>query len=85
MKLKLTIEGKVYEVEVDAAEPEQPRPGYVPPVGQTRVSAAAPPAAPPPRVRKRPQMRAKCAAARSPAWWFESRRRSANRFKPTMS
>ena len=46
MKLKLTIEGKVYEVEVDAAEPEQPRPGYVPPVGQTRVSAAAPRAAP---------------------------------------
>ena len=42
MKLKLTIDGKVYEVEVDAAESEQPRPGYVPPVGQTRVPAAAP-------------------------------------------
>ena len=46
MKLKLTIDGKVYEVEVDAAESEQPRPGYVPPVGQTRVPAAAPRTAP---------------------------------------
>jgi biotin carboxyl carrier protein len=46
VKLKLTIDGKVYEVDVDAAEPEQPRPGYVPPVGQTRVPAAAPRAAP---------------------------------------
>jgi methylmalonyl-CoA carboxyltransferase 1.3S subunit len=46
VKLKLTIEGKVYEVEVDAAEAEQPRPGYVPPVGQTRVPAATPRAAP---------------------------------------
>ena len=46
MKLKLTIDGKVYEVEVDAAESEQNRPGYVPPVGQTRVPAAAPRAAP---------------------------------------
>jgi len=46
VKLKLTIDGKVYEVDVDAAEPEQPRPGYVPPVGQTRVPAPAPRAAP---------------------------------------
>jgi biotin carboxyl carrier protein len=46
VKLKLTIDGKVYEVEVDAAESEQPRPGYVPPVGQTRVPAAVPRAAP---------------------------------------
>ena len=48
MKLKLTIDGKVYEVDVDATEPEQPHPGYVPPVGQMRVPAAAPPAAPAP-------------------------------------
>jgi biotin carboxyl carrier protein len=47
VKLKLTIDGKVYEVEVDAAEAEQPRPGYVPPLGQTRVPAAASRAAPP--------------------------------------
>jgi len=48
VKLKLTIDGKVYEVEVDAAESEQPRPAYVPPVGQTRVPAAAPRATPAP-------------------------------------
>lgn len=45
MKLKLTIDGKVYEVDVEAAEPEQPHPSYVPPSGQTRretVAAAAP-------------------------------------------
>jgi methylmalonyl-CoA carboxyltransferase small subunit len=48
VKLKLTIDGKVYEVDVDATEPEQPHTGYVPPVGQTRVLAAAPPAAPAP-------------------------------------
>jgi methylmalonyl-CoA carboxyltransferase small subunit len=42
VKLKLTIDGKVYEVEVDAAESEQPRPGYVPPIGQTPAPRAAP-------------------------------------------
>ena len=36
MKLKLTVDGKVYEVEVDVDEPAQPQPGYVPPVGQSR-------------------------------------------------
>jgi methylmalonyl-CoA carboxyltransferase small subunit len=46
VKLKLTIDGKVYEVEVDAAESEQPRAGYAPPVGQTRAPAAVPRAAP---------------------------------------
>ena len=49
MKLKLTVDGKVYEVEVEAAEPELPQPGYVPPAGQTRVPAAAPGAPPPAR------------------------------------
>lgn len=33
MKLKVTVDGKVYEVEVDVSEPEQPHPGYVPPSG----------------------------------------------------
>ena len=42
MKLKVTVDGKVYEVEVEASEPEQPSVGYVPPRAQTRVPAAAP-------------------------------------------
>jgi biotin carboxyl carrier protein len=42
LKLKITVDGKVYEVEVEASEPEQPHPGYVPPVGQARVPAAPP-------------------------------------------
>ena len=48
MKLKITVDGKVYEVEVDVSEPEAPQPGYVPPAGAqaARVPAAAPPAAP---------------------------------------
>ena len=47
MKLKLTVDGKLYEVDVEVAEPEQPHPGYVPPAGQLRretASAAAQPA-----------------------------------------
>lgn len=40
MKLKLTVDGKLYEVDVEVAQPEQPRPGYVPPVGQTRREGA---------------------------------------------
>ena len=47
MKLKITVDGKVYEVEVDVSEPESLSPAYVPPVGQARVPAASPPAAPP--------------------------------------
>jgi biotin carboxyl carrier protein len=46
LKLKLTVDGKVYEVDVEVAEPEPPHPGYVPPAPQTRVPAAAPGAAP---------------------------------------
>jgi biotin carboxyl carrier protein len=50
LKLKITVDGKVYEVEVEATEPESSHPGYVPPaVGQARVPAAAPGAAPPAR------------------------------------
>jgi methylmalonyl-CoA carboxyltransferase small subunit len=48
MKLRITLDGKVYEVEVDAIEPEAPHPGYVPPLGPApaRVPAAAPAATP---------------------------------------
>jgi biotin carboxyl carrier protein len=45
LKLKITVDGKVYEVEVEVSEPEPLGPAYVPPVGQARVPAA-PPAAP---------------------------------------
>jgi methylmalonyl-CoA carboxyltransferase small subunit len=46
LKLKITVDGKVYEVEVDVSEPEPPHPGYLPPVSgpAARVSAAQPPA-----------------------------------------
>ncbi len=47
MKLRITIDGKVYEVEVEVAEPESPQPGYVPPAAQTRVPTAKPVPAPP--------------------------------------
>jgi methylmalonyl-CoA carboxyltransferase small subunit len=47
LKLKITVDGKVYEVEVDVFEPEPAGPAYVPPVGSARVPAAAPTAAPP--------------------------------------
>ena len=45
MKLKITVDGKVYEVVVEISEPEPPQPGYVPPASQTRVPATAKPAA----------------------------------------
>jgi methylmalonyl-CoA carboxyltransferase small subunit len=47
VKLKITVDGKVYEVEVDVFEPEPLGPAYVPPVGSARVPAAAPGAPPP--------------------------------------
>jgi methylmalonyl-CoA carboxyltransferase small subunit len=47
VKLKITVEGRVYEVEVEAVEPEPPQPGYVPPTAPTRVPAARPVAVPP--------------------------------------
>ena len=49
MKLKITVDGKLYEVEVEVSEPEAPQLGYVPPPGQARVAASAPLAVPPPR------------------------------------
>ncbi len=47
MKLKITVDGKLYEADVEVFEPEQPQPGYYPPPGHARVPAAAPVAAPP--------------------------------------
>jgi biotin carboxyl carrier protein len=41
LKLKLTVDGKVYEVDVEVAEPEPSHHGYVPIPGQARVPAAA--------------------------------------------
>jgi methylmalonyl-CoA carboxyltransferase small subunit len=49
LKLKITVDGKVYEVEVEATEPEPPLPSYVPAPGQARVPAPAPGATPPPQ------------------------------------
>jgi methylmalonyl-CoA carboxyltransferase small subunit len=46
LKLKITLDGKVYEIEVEAYEPEPTGPAYVPPAGRARVPAAAPGAAP---------------------------------------
>jgi methylmalonyl-CoA carboxyltransferase small subunit len=48
VKLKLTVDGKVYEVDVEVFEPDPTGPVYVPPVGSARVPAAPPPAAAPP-------------------------------------
>jgi methylmalonyl-CoA carboxyltransferase small subunit len=54
LKLKITVNGKVYEVDVDVFEPEATGPAYVPPMGSARVPAAAstPPSAPPPGASK---------------------------------
>ena len=47
MKLKITVDGQTYEVDVDAAEPEQPHVGYVPAAGAARTPTKVPAAAPP--------------------------------------
>jgi methylmalonyl-CoA carboxyltransferase small subunit len=44
LKLKITVDGKLYEVDVEVAEPERARPGFVAPIGQVRVPAAPAPA-----------------------------------------
>jgi methylmalonyl-CoA carboxyltransferase 1.3S subunit len=49
LKLKITVDDKVYEVDVEVSEPEPPHPGYVPPAGPARVPTAVPAAAPPAR------------------------------------
>ncbi|MBV8487000.1 MAG: biotin/lipoyl-binding protein [Planctomycetaceae bacterium] len=50
MKLKITVDGKPYEVDVEVFEPEPPQPGYYQPShsGHARVPAAAPVAPPRP-------------------------------------
>jgi methylmalonyl-CoA carboxyltransferase small subunit len=49
LKLKITVDGKVYEVDVEVSEPESPHPGYVAPAAPTtRLPAAGPAAAAPP-------------------------------------
>jgi biotin carboxyl carrier protein len=47
LKLKITVNGKVYEVEVEVFEPEPAGPVYVPPAGSARVPAATPSSPPP--------------------------------------
>jgi methylmalonyl-CoA carboxyltransferase small subunit len=47
LKLKITVDGKVYEVDVEVAEPEQQQPGYVPPTGPARLPGAVPVPPPP--------------------------------------
>ena len=55
MKLNITVDGTLYEVEVDVAEPEPPAPGYLPPIAQkARVPAATPAAASPATPREAP-------------------------------
>jgi methylmalonyl-CoA carboxyltransferase small subunit len=46
VKLKITVDGKVYEVEVEVSEPETPQPGYVPPAAPARLPGTVP--VPPP-------------------------------------
>jgi len=41
LKLKITVDGKLYEVDVEVSEPERARPGFVAPIGHVRVPAAA--------------------------------------------
>jgi len=45
LKLKLTVDGKLYEVDVEVAEPEQPHPSSAPAAGKPRREATggAPP------------------------------------------
>jgi biotin carboxyl carrier protein len=47
VKLKLTIDGKVYEVDVEASEPAQPQPSYIPPMGKAQMPVTQIPSAPP--------------------------------------
>ena len=51
MKLKITVDGKLYEVDVEASEPELARPA---PVGAAARVPAYAPVAPPPRQNGKP-------------------------------
>jgi biotin carboxyl carrier protein len=46
LKLKITVDAKLYEVDVEIFEPEQLQPSYHAPPGHARVPAAAPAAKP---------------------------------------
>jgi methylmalonyl-CoA carboxyltransferase small subunit len=46
LKLKVTVGGKVYEVDVEVFEPEPPPLSHVPSPGQSRIPAAAAPVPP---------------------------------------
>jgi methylmalonyl-CoA carboxyltransferase small subunit len=48
LKLKITVDGKVYEVDVEVSEPEPPPPSAFIPSTQTRVPVVKPVAAPTP-------------------------------------
>jgi biotin carboxyl carrier protein len=48
LKLKVTIDGKVYEVDVDASEPAQPQPSYIPPMGKAAAPTTQVPSVPSP-------------------------------------
>jgi methylmalonyl-CoA carboxyltransferase 1.3S subunit len=54
LKLKITVDDKLYEVDVEVSEPEPPRPSYIPPAGQARIPAAAPAAPAPVRPKGAP-------------------------------
>jgi methylmalonyl-CoA carboxyltransferase small subunit len=47
LKLKITVDGKTYEVDVEVAEAEPPHPGYVPPTGPARLPGSVPVTPPP--------------------------------------
>ncbi|MFO0878377.1 MAG: biotin/lipoyl-containing protein [Gemmataceae bacterium] len=65
MKLKITVDGKVYEVDVEVSEPEPLQPVYLPP-SQTRVPAAPVPAAPAPVAAGGPPVADESKVCRSP-------------------
>lgn len=52
MKLKLTVDGKLYEVDVEVAESQTPQPSYVPPLGQAYGSGGAASAAGAPQAKR---------------------------------
>lgn len=42
MKLKITVDGKLYEVDVEVSEPEPHHPGYYPAPGAARIPGSLP-------------------------------------------
>ena len=46
MKLKITVDGKAYEVEVEVPEADTPRPSYLPPPSSVRTPMPTKPTAP---------------------------------------